>query len=86
MAKRKITKEHLRLVGLALTAIVLLIIFAQNLDQQTVQILFLKMTMPLAVMLIGTTLLGYLIGLLSAGVLGRRKRKGHAGTRTEATV
>ena len=75
MAKRKITKEHLRLVGLALAAIVLLIVFAQNLESQSVQILFLQMTMPLAVMLIGTTLLGYLIGLLSAGVLGRRKRR-----------
>lgn len=78
MAKRKITRHHLRLIGLALAAIVLLIIFAQNLDQETVQILFLEMTMPLAVMLIGTTILGYLIGLLSAGVLRRRRSRDKA--------
>jgi len=74
VAKRKIKMQHVRLAGVALAALVLLIIFAQNLESQTVQILFLKMTMPLAMMLLGTAILGYLIGLLSAGVLFRPRK------------
>ncbi|NBC10279.1 MAG: DUF1049 domain-containing protein [Planctomycetes bacterium] len=74
MAKRKIKMQQVRLAGVALAALVLLIVFAQNLESQTVQILFLQMTMPLAILLVGTAILGYLIGLLSAGVLLRQRK------------
>jgi len=74
VAKRKIKMQQVRLAGVALAALVLLIVFAQNLESQTVQILFLQMTMPLAILLVGTAILGYLIGLLSAGVLLRQRK------------
>jgi len=70
-------KQNIRLILIALAALVLLIIFAQNIESQTVSILFMDITMPLAVLLIGTALIGYLSGLLSAGALfsGRGKTK-----------
>jgi len=72
-------KQNIRLILIALAALVLLVIVAQNLERQTVSVLFMEISMPLALLLIGTAIIGYIGGLLSAGVLFSRKRKAKAG-------
>lgn len=69
-------KDTVGLIALALSGIVLLILVAQNLTPTRVQILFVDLEMPLALLLICTAILGYIIGLFSAGIMRRRKRPG----------
>ncbi len=72
---RRFTREHAKLIVAVLAAIVLAVVFAQNLEQARVSILFMTITMPLAVMLIATAMIGYVIGILSASILRRRRSK-----------
>jgi len=60
----------------AVISMLTLIVFFQNWEPQTAKILFVDVTMPRAVLLIITLLLGMILGfLLSALIRLRKKRK-----------
>ena len=60
-------------ITIALLAILVLIIVLQNTENVETKILFMTLTMPRAALLFGTGVIGFVIGLLSATRIGRRK-------------
>lgn len=77
-------RQKWRLIGIAASALLLLIVFAQNLESVSIQVLFFKLEgLPLAVVLVATALLGYIIGLLSMR-LSRSKKTDRQRAKTPA--
>jgi uncharacterized integral membrane protein len=62
------------ILAIVIAALVLILIF-QNLESTTTRLLFVKVTMPLAATLAITLVAGFLIGLIVAMMLSRRKEK-----------
>lgn len=56
-------------------ALLAIIIFFQNTESVNTQILFAKIEMPRAMMLIFTLLLGFVMGMVASAFLRRRKTK-----------
>ena len=66
--------SKVKLVVIAVVAVLALIVILQNTAAVETKLLFVTITMPRAALLLGTFVVGFLIGLLTAGWL-RRKRK-----------
>jgi len=64
-----------RIILAALIAVLLVILLVQNTHSVTTKLLFTTVTMPLAILLLATFLLGLAVGLLRASCLARKKRK-----------
>jgi uncharacterized integral membrane protein len=58
--------RRLKLAGIALVAILVLIIVLQNTEAVHTDILFFSMTMPRAVLLFGTLAIGFVLGILAS--------------------
>ena len=65
MLKR--TMNKLKLVAIAAVSLVVLIVVLQNTQAVETNLLFLTVTMPNAALLFGTLIIGFAIGVLTAG-------------------
>lgn len=63
-----------KLVITAVLALLVLIVILQNTAAVETKILFITLTMPRAVLLIGTTLVGFLLGVLVAFRMTKQKK------------
>ena len=80
MLKR--TMNTLKLVAIAVISLVVLIVVLQNTQAVETNLLFLTVTMPRAALLFGTLIIGFAIGVLTAGhIVSTAKRV--AGTATD---
>ncbi len=67
--------DRLRLFGLVALVILAVVLILQNIGPAEASILFISLKMPLAVMLMLTFAIGFVVGLLTAGRLTRKKRE-----------
>ena len=65
--------NRLKLVGIAVLALSIGIVVLQNTESVETKILFFSITMPRALLLFLTALIGFIIGLLSSLRLGGKK-------------
>jgi uncharacterized integral membrane protein len=63
-----------KLVIMAVLALLVLIVILQNTAAVETKILFVTLTTPRAVLLIGTTLVGFLLGVLVAFRMAKQKK------------
>lgn len=61
------TMNKLKLVAIAVISLVVLIVVLQNTQAVETNLLFLTVTMPRAALLFGTLVIGFAIGVLTAG-------------------
>jgi uncharacterized integral membrane protein len=67
----------IKIAGIAILALVVLIVVLQNTDSVDTRILFVTLTMPRAALLFGTLVVGFIIGIFTAGkLIGRKKEAG----------
>jgi len=76
------TMNKLKLVAIAVVGLLVLIVVLQNTQAVETDLLFLTVTMPRAALLFGTLIIGFAIGVLTAGhIVSTAKRV--AGTATD---
>jgi putative membrane protein len=74
MSKGTINK--MKIVAIAVIALVVVIVVLQNTQAVETKLLFLKVTMPNAALLFGTLIIGFAIGVLTAGhIVSSAKRR-----------
>lgn len=66
--------DKFKIVALVLIALVAVIIIFQNTGTVETKFLFITVEMPQVVLLAGTLLIGFAIGVLAAGRLARRRQ------------
>ena len=71
-----------KLIAAALVGLLVLIVILQNMEAVQTRILFFTITMPRAVLLFGTTLLGIVVGAM----LARRRQRAVAGGAKQKTT
>ena len=74
MSKGTINK--LKIVAIAAIALVVVIVVLQNTQNVETKLLFLKVTMPNAALLFGTSIVGFAIGVLTAGHIVSSAKRG----------
>ena len=57
--------QRLKIVGLAVIALLVLIVVLQNTEAVKTKILFVTVTVPGAVMLFGTLIIGFILGIIT---------------------
>ncbi len=67
-------KKKIQIAAAAIVAILVLIIVLQNRETVETEVLFATISMPRAAMLFGTLLVGFGVGLLTAGWLKRKSK------------
>jgi uncharacterized integral membrane protein len=68
--------QKLKIAGIALLALFVLIVVLQNTESVETKILFFSITMPRAALLFGALVVGFIIGVFTAGkVLARVQEK-----------
>ena len=65
--------NRFKMISIAILTIVGVIIILQNTEQVETKLLFLSITMPRAILLIGTTLIGFAIGILVSFFFQRKE-------------
>ena len=65
--------KRLKIAGVALLAVLVLIVILQNTTAVETKLLFVTVTMPRAILLIVTMLIGYVLGVATVFTLGRRE-------------
>ena len=68
--------ERFKLISIAVLVGLGIIIILQNTQQVETKILFMTITMPRAVLLMATTLIGFALGVLVSFLFQRKGRKG----------
>jgi uncharacterized integral membrane protein len=69
------TMNKLKLVAIAVVGLLVLIVVLQNTQAVETDLLFLTVTMPRAALLFGTLIIGFAIGVLTAGhIISTAKR------------
>jgi uncharacterized integral membrane protein len=58
--------QKLKIAGMAIVALLVLIIVLQNTEAVQTDLLFLSITMPRAVLLFGTLVIGFVLGILAS--------------------
>ncbi|MFO7905985.1 MAG: LapA family protein [Pirellulaceae bacterium] len=72
----KPTPTKWKIVGIAVIVVIVLIVVFQNTQSVETKLLFFSVTMPNAALLFGTLIIGFAIGVLTAGhIASRAKRK-----------
>ena len=61
-----------KVVALAVVGLIVLVVILQNTEAVETKLLFVSVTMPRAVLLFGTLLIGFALGVLTAGRLARK--------------
>jgi uncharacterized integral membrane protein len=70
------TMNKLKIVAIAVLALVVVIVVLQNTQAVETKLLFLTVTLPNAALLFGTLIIGFAIGVLTAGhIVSRAKRR-----------
>jgi len=70
------TTSKLKIVAIAAIALVVVVVVLQNTQAVETKLLFLTVTMPNAALLFGTLIIGFAIGVLTAGhIVSTAKRK-----------
>ena len=70
------TTSKLKIVAIAAIALVVMVVVLQNTQAVDTKLLFLTVTMPNAALLFGTLIIGFAIGVLTAGhIVSTAKRK-----------
>ena len=64
--------SHWKLAVVAIAAVVVIIVVAQNTQAVETRVLFVTVTMPRAILLLVTLLVGFVLGLVSAGRIARK--------------
>jgi putative membrane protein len=64
---------HWRIILAAIVALLLIVVVLQNTEPAETQVLFMTISMPRAVLLFVTLAIGFVLGLLSAAGLARRR-------------
>jgi uncharacterized integral membrane protein len=70
------TTNKLKIVGVAVIALIVVIVVLQNTQSVETKLLFLTVTMPNAALLFGTLIIGFAIGVLTAGDIVSRAKRG----------
>lgn len=63
----------LRIAGIAIVAILVLVVVLQNTDAVETKVLFVTITVPRAALLFGTLIVGYVLGIFTATRMVSRK-------------
>ena len=70
------TMNKLKIVGIAVIVVIVVVVVFQNTQAVETKLLFLTVTMPNAALLFGTLIIGFAIGVLTAGhIVPTAKRK-----------
>lgn len=68
------TQTILKIAGIIVLLLLVVIIVLQNREDVVVQLLFVTVSMPLAALLTGTFILGFLIGVITLFLLQRQRK------------
>jgi uncharacterized integral membrane protein len=72
----KATINKLKIAGIAVVVLIVVIVVLQNTQAVETKLLFLSVTMPNAALLFGTLIIGFAIGVLTAGhIVSQAKRE-----------
>ena len=66
-------KKHIKWIAWGLAAVVVLIVILQNTENVETQLLFVSVTMPRALLLLIVGGIGFVMGVVTAVAMGRRK-------------
>ena len=72
--------KKVKLIAIIVISILAFIIFLQNTESVETRILFMKVAMPRAILLISTFLVGFVAGLITTSMLLRKSEKKRAET------
>ena len=67
--------QHFKLIVSAFLSLLVLIVVLQNTEPVVTKILFISITMPRAVLLFGTTMIGFALGVLVSFTMMRRDKE-----------
>jgi uncharacterized integral membrane protein len=70
------TISKLKIVGIAVIALIVVVVVLQNTQSVETKLLFLTVTMPNAALLFGALIIGFAIGVLTAGHIVSRAKRG----------
>jgi putative membrane protein len=70
------TVNKLKIIGIAVIVLIVLIVVLQNTQAVETKLLFLTVTMPNAALLFGTLIIGFAIGVLTAGHIVSSAKRG----------
>ena len=70
------TMNKLKIVGIAVLVLIVVVVVLQNTQAVETRLLFLTVTMPNAALLFGTLIVGFAIGVLSAGHIVSSAKRG----------
>jgi uncharacterized integral membrane protein len=70
------TMNKLKIVGVAVIALVVVVVVLQNTQAVETKLLFTTVTMPNAALLFGTFVIGFAIGVLTAGHIVSSAKRG----------
>ena len=70
------TINKLKLATVAVVALIVMVVVLQNTQAVETKLLFLKVTMPNAALLFGTLIIGFAIGVLTAGHIVSSAKRG----------
>ena len=72
------TINKLKIVGIAAIVLIVLVVVLQNTQNVDTTLLFVTVTMPNAALLFGTLIIGFAIGVLTAGHIVSSAKRGPA--------
>ena len=67
--------ERFKLISIAVLVVLGMIIILQNTQPVETRILFMTITMPRAILLMGTTLIGFALGVLVSFLFQKKEKK-----------
>ena len=70
------TINKLKIVGVAVIALIVVVVVLQNTQSVETRLLFFTVTMPNAALLFGTLIIGFAIGVLTAGHIVSAAKRG----------
>lgn len=70
------TINKLKIVGIAAIVVIVVVVVLQNTQVVDTKLLFLTVTMPNAALLFGTLIIGFAIGVLTAGHIVSSAKRG----------
>lgn len=66
--------QKIKIIAMAVLALLVLVVVLQNTEAVETKVLFLTVTMPRAALLFGALVIGFVIGVVTAGsVMGKKK-------------
>jgi uncharacterized integral membrane protein len=72
----KATVNKLKIVGIAVVVLIVVVVVLQNTQAVETKLLFLTVTMPNAALLFGALIIGFAIGVLTAGHIVPTAKRG----------